>query len=81
MGSTSFSLDDISLAAHGGKGANLARLTLAGFDVPAWFIISTDHYRDYVTSNALEPTITTALAGLDGTDPGALESASATIRD
>lgn len=76
-----FSLDDVSLAAHGGKGAGLARLTAAGFSVPAWFIIATDRYREYVAVNVLDRTITAALAGLDGGDLTALESASATIRD
>jgi phosphohistidine swiveling domain-containing protein len=75
-----FALEDVSLAAHGGKGANLARLTAAGFAVPAWFIIATDWYRDYVSVNGLDQTITAALAGLDVVDPSALESASATIR-
>jgi len=76
-----FALEDVSLAAQGGKGANLARLTAAGFAVPAWFIIATDWYRDYVGVNRLDQTITGALAGLDARDPIALESASATIRE
>ena len=76
-----FALEDVSLAAHGGKGAGLARLTAAGFPVPDWFIIATDRYRDYVGANGLDQTISTALAGLDGTDPGALEAVSATIRN
>lgn len=76
-----FALDDVSLAAHGGKGASLARLTAAGLPVPAWFIIATDRYRDYVAVNGLDRTITTALAGLDGSEPAAVASASAMIRD
>jgi rifampicin phosphotransferase len=76
-----FALDEVSLTAHGGKGAGLARLTAAGFPVPAWFIIGTDRYREYVAVNGLDRAIATALAGLDGVDPVALESASAMIRD
>ena len=75
-----FALEEVSLAAHGGKGANLARLTAAGFAVPAWFIIATDWYRDFVGVNRLDETIAAGLAGLDASDPLALESVSATIR-
>ncbi|MGB7963377.1 MAG: PEP/pyruvate-binding domain-containing protein [Propionicimonas sp.] len=75
-----FSRDDVSLATHGGKGAGLARLTAAGYGVPAWFIIATDRYHEYVAANGLDRTITAALAGLDGSDPAVLESASETIR-
>ena len=76
-----FALDEVSLAVHGGKGAGLARLTAAGLPVPAWFIIGTDRYREFVGANGLGPTITAALAGLDGGDPAALDSASTMIRD
>lgn len=76
-----FSLDGVSVAGHGGKGASLARLTAAGFPVPPWFIVSTDHYREFVETNGLDRAIAHVLDGLDGTDPGALETASATIRE
>ncbi|MGI8459991.1 MAG: PEP/pyruvate-binding domain-containing protein [Propionibacteriaceae bacterium] len=76
-----FAPDEVSLAAHGGKGAGLARLTAAGFPVPAWYIIATHRYRDYVSRNGLDQTITAALAGLDGADVAGLESAAATIRN
>ena len=76
-----FTLDEVSLTEVGGKGVGLARLTEAGFPVPEWFIIPTDRYWEYVGANGLDRTITAALAGLDGADPGVLETASATIRD
>ena len=46
-----FASTDIRLETAGGKGANLARLTRAGFQVPGGFIISTDAYRAFVESN------------------------------
>jgi len=64
----------------GGKGANLARLTRAGFPVPDGFLIPTDAYRQFVHDNGLNATITAALDGLDPTDPIALDIASAHIR-
>ena len=76
-----FEADEVSLPVHGGKGIGLARLTAAGFRVPTWFIIGTDRYREYVADNGLEPRIASALSGLDGSDPTALESASAMIGD
>jgi len=76
-----FTLDEVSLAEHGGKGVGLARLTAAGFPVPEWFIIGTDRYREYVSANGLTRTIAAALTGLSGADPGGLEAASVTIRD
>ena len=39
---------EATLETAGGKGANLARLTRAGFPVPRGFIISTDAYRAFV---------------------------------
>ena len=42
---------DVTLETAGGKGANLARLTRAGFPVPRGFIISTDAYRAFVEAN------------------------------
>ena len=37
------------------RGPGLARLTAAGFPVPAWFIIATDRYRDYVARQRAGP--------------------------
>jgi pyruvate,water dikinase len=71
---------DATLAAVGGKGANLARLARAGFPVPDGFIMPTSAYRDFVAANQLNRVIAAALSGLVADDPTALESAAASIR-
>lgn len=45
----------------GGKGANLARLVRAGFNVPPGFILTTRAYQSFVAANDLEPAIQEAL--------------------
>ncbi len=70
-----------TLAASGGKGLNLARLTRAGFPVPAGFVLTTEAYRQFVAANDLGPRVAEACAGLDAADPSALEAASASIRE
>ena len=44
---------EATLELAGGKGANLVRLTRAGFDVPRGFIVSTVAYREFVKVNTL----------------------------
>ena len=69
-----------TLATAGGKGANLAALARAGFDVPSGFILGTEAYRAFVTHNAIGTFVSTVAAGVDARDPAALEAASARIR-
>jgi rifampicin phosphotransferase len=85
-----------SLALVGGKGANLARLTQAGFAVPAGFIVTTPAYRHFVAANRLDDPIQSQIERLqpltqadqlDPTnqrpvvvDPAELESVSGEIR-
>ncbi len=64
----------------GGKGANLARLARAGFNVPKGFLIPTESYRTFVTEHDLDAGIRSALDDLDFNDPNALEAASQRIR-
>ncbi|HEU0296728.1 MAG TPA: PEP/pyruvate-binding domain-containing protein [Anaerolineales bacterium] len=71
---------EATLESAGGKGANLVRLTRAGFDVPRGFIVSTNAYREFVQANGLDGVIQQALEGLKPEDADALESASRTIR-
>ena len=75
-----FDSPQATLETAGGKGANLARLTRAGFDVPSGFIISTEAYRAFVAENSLQAVIESALENLSADDSGALEEASAKIR-
>ncbi|MBI3732735.1 MAG: phosphoenolpyruvate synthase [Chloroflexi bacterium] len=48
-----FTSPSANLGTAGGKGANLARLTQAGFAVPPGFIVTTDAYRTFVATNQL----------------------------
>jgi len=68
-----FTSPEATLEKTGGKGANLARLTRAGFDVPRGFIVSTDAYREFVTGNALAERIRASIMGLIAEDVGALK--------
>ncbi len=43
-----FDSSQATLAVAGGKGANLSRLTYAGFPVPSGFLITTAAYRAFV---------------------------------
>ena len=72
--------DSPLLETAGGKGANLIRLTRAGFDVPRGFILSTSAYREFVRVNKLDVIIQQALKGLKPEDTDVLEHASQTIR-
>ena len=75
-----FSSIEATLKTAGGKGANLARLTRAGFHVPPGFIISTDAYRAFVGANGLAEAIAASIQGLAADDVAQLDDASASIR-
>ena len=62
----------------GGKGANLARLTAAGFNVPHGFVLSTDAYASFILR--VRPVIESLLSEADFADPEAVESMTAQIR-
>lgn len=63
-------------AISGGKGANLARLTQAGFAVPRGFVISPAAYRD---AFAIVDGTVPSLGTIDSTEPDAIDRASAAI--
>lgn len=69
-----------SLPLAGGKGANLAKLTAAGFPVPGGFIVTTAAYAAFTAANNLPAQLAQVLTNLDAGDPAALERASADIR-
>jgi rifampicin phosphotransferase len=71
---------EATLELAGGKGANLVRLTRAGFDVPRGFIVSTNAYREFVKANGLEGVIQQELEELESEDVNELENASEAIR-
>ncbi len=75
------STEAAALEYSGGKGANLARLTQAGFPVPGGFIVATQAYCEFIAANRLEQAIQAALpAGSLALRAEQLEAASATIR-
>src|SRR3989304_5728645 len=70
-----------SLENAGGKGANLARLTRAGFNVPPGFIITTSAYWAFVDANDLQRSILAALEKISPDNPASLQAASGAIRE
>ena len=81
-----FTSPDLNLASSGGKGANLARLSQAGFPVPDGFIVTTAAYQAFVDSNRLDDQIHQALEKAGAApdkiiDPQALQEASTVIRN
>jgi rifampicin phosphotransferase len=75
-----FTSTGATLQTAGGKGANLARLTRAGFRVPPGFIIPTDAYHHFVDANYLAEAIAISIQGLAADNLAQLEDASASIR-
>jgi phosphohistidine swiveling domain-containing protein len=75
-----FTSAEATLETAGGKGANLARLTRAGFSVPPGFILTTEAYRAFVKANSLQTVIQSALENLSAEESSALEQASTRIR-
>ncbi len=53
----SFNAENATLATVGGKGANLSRMSYAGFPVPPGFFITMDAYCAFVRSNQLQKQI------------------------
>ena len=76
-----FSSSEATLARAGGKGANLAILSRAGFPVPPGFIVSTEAYKDFVAANGLQAKILEQANAVVADNPASLEEASQRIRD
>ena len=72
-----FNSPEATLSLAGGKGANLSRLSQAGFPVPSGFIVSTEAYRSFVGANDIQPRI---LKLANGGDPRPIEEVSEAIR-
>ncbi len=75
----SFLADGLSAETAGGKGANLAVLSRAGFPVPPGFIISTQAYQDFVLENHIQPRILVLMHDLQTERPEAAERVSRAI--
>ena len=70
------------LAAHtGGKGANLAALSGAGFPVPKGLVVTTSAYSTFIEQSELKDRIASLLAEADYTDAAAFEQTTARIRN
>lgn len=68
---------DISQA--GGKGANLGEMTVAGFTVPAGFVVTTAAYDAFVQANDLQQQIVDLANGVSVDDPQSGQNASGKI--
>ncbi|HEV7862384.1 MAG TPA: PEP/pyruvate-binding domain-containing protein, partial [Acidimicrobiia bacterium] len=76
--------DDPESGTHrlvGGKGANLGRLTRAGFPVPPGFSVTTEAYSGFIQSSGLAEKISGIVAELKYDDPDQLEAQTAEIRE
>jgi pyruvate,water dikinase len=75
--------DDEAAKQHGrvgGKGANLAKLTQAGFDVPPGLTVTTDAYTEFVAANHLDEIIASGLSTISWSDSDELERALEDVR-
>ncbi len=70
----------LTLSRAGGKGLNLAKLAVAGFPVPAAFIVVTDAYDSFVDRAGLSEWIAAQASAVDTADPAALTALSESIR-
>jgi pyruvate,water dikinase len=70
-----------SHALSGGKGANLARMTTAGFQVPPGFIVTTAAYSEFIATGDLWPPISAHLAQIDYGNFADVDAVTERIRD
>ena len=63
----------------GGKGASLARLTRAGFRVPAGFHVTTSAYLDFIDRGELLEPMLAVMSAVDASDATTFDAASARI--
>jgi pyruvate,water dikinase len=83
MSQTILKFDDplcCALNLAGGKGANLGRLTQAGFAVPPGFCIAAPVYAECLTAAGLDAAIAQILESVDYSQPAMLEDSVARIR-
>lgn len=67
-------------AVTGGKGANLGRMTHAGFEVPPGYVVSASTYIEFVNAAGLQARIMALLSDADYEDQAALDRVSEKIR-
>lgn len=61
-------------ALTGGKGANLARLTQLGLQVPGGFVVTTDAYSEFLGTDHLGDRLTALVSTINFDDPEAVEA-------
>ena len=71
---------DDALELIGGKGRSLAKMSIAGFDVPTGFHLTADAYRAFVAENNLQTKIVELAKPVLDNDWVTFEPASAAIR-
>src|SRR5689334_6485389 len=76
----SFDAAEATLSRVGGKGANLAELTRAGFAVPPGFLITTAAYQAFVAANQINERLLALARCVTPDDPPALEQIAEAIR-
>ena len=76
----SFDSPSATLEQVGGKGANLAELTRAGFNVPTGFLITTEAYRAFVAANRFGDELLRLARAVVADDPASLEQTAEKIR-
>ncbi len=72
--------EELASARVGGKAANLASLTSAGFRVPTWFAVTTEAFERFAEAADLRPAIVAALTGADPKDRASVRDGSAAAR-
>ena len=70
----------LTLSRVGGKGLNLTKLALAGFPVPAGFIVATECYEVFVERAGFTDWLAAEMAAIDTLDPAAVAALSDSIR-
>ena len=69
------------IARVGGKGANLGEMLHAGLPVPGGFVLTVDAYAHAIEASGMADAIARELAPIDVDDQGALQRASAMLRE
>ncbi|MCD6468596.1 MAG: hypothetical protein J7L32_04745 [Thermoplasmata archaeon] len=76
-------LDDVNekvFSKVGGKAKNLYVLSKNGFNVPRWFVISTDVYNRFVEENGLKEKISSIINNIDFKNQGSVAEGSEAIK-
>ncbi|MCP5096571.1 MAG: phosphoenolpyruvate synthase [Chloroflexi bacterium] len=73
-------LNKSNIPTAGGKGANLGEMTMAGFPVPAGFVLTTEAYNAFVAAHGLQQQIVELANGVSSDNPQSSATASDQIK-